>query len=175
MLIACANVADLLLARASTRQKEIAIRAALGAGRQRLIRQLLAESVLLSILGGVLGLLFGIHAILRFAPPVARLNQVALDLRVLAFTSFVSLLTGLLFGLVPSRQALRSDLTTPLKVAGPGPGEGSRDLMRSVLVVSEVGLASVLLVGAGLLIESLMRVLRVNPGFDASNVLTFSG
>ena len=176
MLIACANVANLLLARARTRQKEIAIRAALGAGRQRLIRQLLTESVLLSILGGVLGLLFGtwgIHAILRFAPHVARLNQVALDLRVLAFTSFVSLLTGLLFGLVPARQALRCDLTTPLKVAGPGPGAGARDPMRSVLVVSEVALASVLLVGAGLLIESLMRLLRVNPGFDASNVLTF--
>jgi putative ABC transport system permease protein len=181
LLIACANVANLLLARASVRRREIAIRAALGAGRRRIIYQLLTESVLLSLIGGVLGLglgYFGLHALLAMNPGnIPRIGEhgtsVTTDWRVLAFTLLVAVLTGILFGLIPAIHASRTDLNITLKESGSRSGTGLRqNKARSVLVVTEIALALVLLVGSALLIRTYLALRTVKPGFDAHNILT---
>jgi predicted permease len=177
LLIACANVANLLLAHASSREKELAIRAALGAGRARLVRQLLTESLILAFAGGLLGLAFGywgLQALLTLAPKnTPRIGEVSLDPLVLAFTFGVSLLTGVFFGLVPAWHTARTDLRETLNEASRGSSAagGSRRL-RAVLVVSELALAVLLLVGAGLLIRSFSRLLGVSPGFQTQHLLT---
>ena len=176
LLIACANVANLLLARAASRQKEVAIRTALGARRGRIIRQLLTESVLLSAAGGVVGLLlalWGISLLLSLAPEdLPRVRDVSLDGRVLGFTAAVTLLTGLIFGLVPALQASKPNLNETLKDAGRGSTEGGRHhVIRSGLVVFEVATALVLLVGAGLMIKSFLQLQKVDPGFNPDNAL----
>jgi putative ABC transport system permease protein len=181
LLIACANVANLLLARATLRRREIAIRSSIGAGRGRIIRQLLTESVLLSLAGGALGLLIGyagVRALLALNPgDIPRIGQhgslVMLDWRVLVFTLAISFLTGILFGLIPAFNASRTDLNTTLKESGLRSGSGLRhNKARSLLVIAEMSLAVVLLVGAGLMIRTFGVLRSVDPGFDAHNVLT---
>jgi putative ABC transport system permease protein len=181
LLIACANVANLLLVRATMRKREIAIRAAMGAGRGRIIRQLLTESVLLSLGGGVLGLIlgyFGVHALLTINPGnIPRVGEqgaaVTLDWRVLAFTLLVSLGTGILFGLIPAFSASHADLSLTLKESGSRSGSGlSQNKARATLIITEVALALVLLVGAALLIRTFAALRGVNPGFSTDNVLT---
>ena len=177
LLIACANVANLLLARSTARQKEVAIRGALGASRSGLLRQFLAESVLLSLLGGVAGLLlayWGIRTVVALNPAnLPRLNEVGIDGPVLVFTLVVSLLTGVLFGLVPALRAFRPDLQGTLKEGGKTSVQGSgQHRLRSALVVAEVAVALVVLVGAGLLVRSLWRLQEVDPGFETDRVLT---
>jgi len=177
LLIACVNVANLLLAQASAREKELAIRAALGAGRARLVRQLLTESMILGLAGGLLGLVlayWGVGALRALVPATTpRIDEVHLDAVVLAFTFGVSLLTGLFFGLAPAWHVARTDLRESLNEAGRGTsaaGESRR--LRSWLVVSELALAVLLLVGAGLLIRSFSRLLDVSPGFQTQHLLT---
>ncbi|HEX4947024.1 MAG TPA: ABC transporter permease, partial [Blastocatellia bacterium] len=177
LLIACANVANLLLARATARQKEIAVRAALGATRGTVIRQLLTESVMLSVLGGSAGLVlawWGTEALIRLSPPeLADLQAVQISLPVLLFTFVIALLTGIIFGLVPAVEAARVDLNETLKEGGKNPGSTSRShRLRNVFVVAEVALALVLLICAGLLIRSFAHLQAVDPGFNASNLLT---
>ncbi len=181
LLIACANVANLLLARATGRKRELAIRTALGAGRARLIRQMLTESVLLSLAGGVVGLalgIIGIRALLSInTAGLPRLGTdgslVGADWRVLTFTLIVSVGTGLLFGVIPALQAARIDLCATLKEGGGRSGTGFRhNKARSLLVVTEVALALILLVGSALLIRTSLALRKVDPGFDPDNVLT---
>ena len=179
LLIGCANVANLLLARATTRHKEMAIRSALGASRGRVVRQLLTESVLLAMAGGALGLLvamWGTDVLVSLSrEDLPRASQIGLDGRVLGFTFLVSILTGVIFGLVPAIHSSKTDLNESLKEGGRGSTEGARrNRLRAVLVVGEVAIAIVLLAGAGLLIQSLRRLQQVNPGFNPQNTMTFS-
>lgn len=183
LLIACANIASLLLARASARSREFAVRAALGAGRGRLIAQLLAESVLLSVSGGILGLVIavaaihGIRSISSFDIP--RAHEIHLDWTVLAFTIAISLSTGMLFGLLPSVSASRPDIIGALRAKGDTVGQANiqRNRLglnaRGMLVITQVALSIVLLIGAALLIQSVTRLRGENPGFNPANVLTF--
>ena len=184
LLIACANVAGLMLARAAARQKEMAVRLALGAGRTRIVRQLLTESVMLSVIGGALGILFaywGAHAILSFVSsnqPRPLGFATGVDLRVLGFTVAISLLTGILFGIAPTLRSARVDLTPALKE---GEGSGAKSAQASgkwfsignALVVAQVALAIVVLVGAGLLVRTLQNLRSVDVGFDSHNILIF--
>jgi putative ABC transport system permease protein len=178
LLIACANVANLLLARATSRRRELAVRAALGAGRSRLARQLLAESVVLSIAGGVCGLLLAWWAVAFLRTVVAerltvqRLEAVGIDGWVLAFTLGSALLSGVLFGIVPALTAAGLSVNESLKESGRTGSSAHGNRARSVFVVAEVALALILLVGAGLLLRSFMRLLDVNPGFDPSRTVT---
>ena len=177
LLIACANVANLLLARAAVRQKEIALRLALGASRQRLIRQFLTESVLLAAFGGGIGLLFavvGLSVLKRFIPPnISHAQAITIDAKVLIFTVVVSLVTGLIFGLAPATQAANFNLNDTLKESGRDSAAGSRgNRIRGLLVVSEVAVSFILLIGAGLLINSFLHLRNIDPGFRAEKKLT---
>jgi putative ABC transport system permease protein len=175
LLIACVNVANLSLSRASARQKEISIRAALGAGRLRIVRQLLAESLLLSIIGGGAGALLAFGAIklssVSLLAGLPRAEEVTVDGQVLLFTMAISIVTGVVFGVTPALQASNPDLNDALKEGGRS-SSGSRAGLRNLLVVSEIALSLVLLIGAGLLVKSFLRLQSVNAGFDPRNVLT---
>ena len=169
LLIACVNVANLVLARSSGRSREFAIRAALGAGQTRMMRQLLTESVLLSLISGSVGVLiaaWGTRAALGILPSaLPRVEEIGLDLRVLAFSGIISLLAGILFGLIPALKMSRADVNESLKEGGRS-GSGVRHRALSVFVMSEMAMAVVLLVGAGLMVRSLTKLWRVDPGFN---------
>jgi predicted permease len=178
LLIACANVANLLLSRATIRSRELAIRAAVGASRARIIRQLLTESATLSLVGGLLGIFIAtlaVFAFRRFGPEnIPRLHEVGVDGRVMAFTFALSVLTGILFGLAPALRTSRVDLNEALKEGGRSAGGGAagrgHHLMRKLLVIFEVALSLVVLICAGLLVRSYQRVVNAHPGFDSRNV-----
>jgi predicted permease len=177
LLIACANVAHMLLARSAARQKEIAVRSALGARRGRMLRQFLTESLLLALFGATAGLLVafaGIRLLVALGPSdIPRVETVGFDFRVLLFVLFASVITGVVFGLAPAWQASRAALNDALKDSARGSSEGIlRNRLRSVLVASEFALALVLLIGAGLMVRSLTALLAINPGFDPHHVLT---
>src|SRR5262245_4178853 len=177
LLIACANVANLLLARATARYKEIAVRAALGANRRRVIRQLLTESLLLGLGGGLLGLLlawWGTAALIRLIPEdVPRLAEINIDRWVFGFTLLISLVTGVVFGLAPALQASKVELTEAMKEGSRGVGAGAgRGRLRGALVVAEIAIALVVLIGAGLLLQTFRRLQQVDLGFDIHNILT---
>ena len=176
LLIACANVANLLLARAAARQKEMAIRAALGAGRWRVIRQLLTESLLLAASAGALALLlavWGVDLLRTMAPDnFPRAGEISVDARVFGFTLVVSMLTGIMCGLIPAIQGSRMDLNETLKDGGRSYDAAGRNRLGSALVVAEVALSMLLLVGAGLMLRSFIRLMSVDPGFDPQNALT---
>ncbi len=176
LLIACANVAHMLLARAARRQREIAVRVAIGATRARMIAQLLTESVLLALVGGIAGLglaEIGVRILAtQGASSIPRAATITLDTRVLLATAFVTLLTGVAFGLAPALRASNTDLTSALKEGERGSTEGHKNRTRSVLIASEFALALMLLVGAGLLIRSFTAMQSLNPGYDSANVLT---
>ena len=182
LLITCANVAGLLLARSVQRQKEISIRVALGARRARILRQMLTESILLALIGGTVGTLLAVWlvpAIVGLIPQAAltsmpTLQDLHVNAGVLAFSLAISLLTGILFGIIPALQILKSDLRQELQEAGRSSVGGVHNRFRDVLVISEVALAVVLLVGAGLMLRSLQQVLNQDPGFDTTNLLTLS-
>ena len=179
LFIACLNIINLMLAQSISRTREVAIRMALGASRGRVIRQLLTESVLLAIVGGILGLVLafvGVRALSSLATDtLPGANNIAIDWRVLVFTMALSMLTGIVFGLAPSLQFSRPDMQDMLKEGGRGGTEGARrHLLRKLLVISQVGFAIVLLVGAGLLIRSFGKLRDVNPGFDPQNILTMN-
>jgi putative ABC transport system permease protein len=176
LLIACSNVANLVLARASARQKEMAIRVALGAGRFRIIRQLMSEALLLALLAGTLGLLvavWAVEALQTMNPAVLpRLNELSVDGRVVAFGLLFSLLTGVLFGLFPALQAARPDVHKTLKEGGRSGGASGRQRVRSALVIVEVALSVALLIGAGLLLRSFSKLQEIKPWFEPNNLLT---
>lgn len=177
LLIACANIINLMLVRSATRKKEIAVRAALGAGRLRLLRQLLTESITLSLLGGAAGVLlgmWGVKALLALNPiSIPSYNRITVDLTVLGFTLVASVVTGLVFGLAPAWQTLRFDLNSALKEGGRSNiAEPGQRRLSSLLVIAEMAMAVVLLIGAGLLLRSFAHVLDVKPGFTTENLLT---
>ncbi len=177
LLISCANVANLLLSRSSARKREFALRAALGAGRLRIIRQLLTESLLLSIAGGIAGTLlaaWGVYVLSTIVPPdFPRRGEIAIDGWVLGFTLLISVLTGIIFGLAPAIQSTKMDLTEALKSSGRNSaGSSNRHSLRSLLVMSEMALALILLIGAALMIQSFLRLRHVGAGFRPDNVLT---
>jgi putative ABC transport system permease protein len=177
LLIACANVANLLLVRAMSRQKEVAIRKALGASRRRLIRLFLTESVLVALMGGVLGSLlafWGINILIALSPGnIPRIGEARLDMLALGFTLAVSLLTGIIFGLAPAVEASNPDLNESLKEGGKNPSQGvSNARIRSLLMVSEVSMALILMICAGLMIKSFLRLQQVNAGFNPERILT---
>jgi putative ABC transport system permease protein len=176
LLIVCANVANLTMARASTRTKEFALRSALGAGRGRLIRQLLTESVLLAVAGGICGLglaTWGLRLLVALSPAaVPRLTEIRLDWRVLTFALGASLLTGIVFGVLPALTSARVNLNETLKEGGRDAGAGASQRTRGALVAAEVALALVVLVSAGLLVKSFWRLQQINPGFDATRLTT---
>ncbi len=176
LLIACANVANLLLAKATARQKEIAIRSALGAGRGRLLKQMLTESFLLSVAGGAAGLLvavWGAELLVKLTPSsIPRADNIGVDAAVLSFTLLLSLLTGTIFGLLPAWQASKPDFNEALKDGGKGAAGTRGAKTRNILVVAEIALALVLLIGAGLLLQSFYRLQNVELGFNPNNVLT---
>jgi putative ABC transport system permease protein len=181
LLIACANVANLLLARSMTRQREMAVRAALGAGRGRVVRQLLTESLLLALVGGGLGFVFalwGTQGLLRLVPQdIPRMAQIKMDSHVFFFTLLAALVTGILFGLAPALQSANRNLFESLKESSGGAGLSGglpHNRLRAALVVAEMALALTLLMGAGLMLQSFARLQNVNPGFNPHNVLTFT-
>jgi predicted permease len=178
LFIACSNVANLLLAKNLARQKEIAIRTALGATRARVLQQILTETVLLAVAGGILGVIvahFGVALIVSFlAQRLPRATEIGVDGWVLAFTIVISIASGLLAGLVPALSLSKTDPQEGLKQGGRTDSDGGSHRARKVLIVSEVALSLILLVGAGLTIRSLWKLRALDPGFDSSNVLTVS-
>src|SRR5205085_7713216 len=180
LLIACANVANMMMARAASRTKEIAVRLALGASRWRIMRQLMTESVILAILGGAAGILLALWGVdtLKAAMPgdtvryIIGWKNISINLSVLGYTLGLAVFVGILFGLAPALQASRPDLNETLKEGGGKTTASGHHRLRSVLVVSEVALALMLLVGAGLMMKSFWQILKTNPGFNGDNVLT---
>src|SRR6185503_13834442 len=177
LLIACANIVNLMLVRSAARRREIAVRAALGAGRLRLLRQLLTESITLSVLGGAAGILigsWGVNALLALNPiAIPSYNKIGVDMTVLVFTLVASVVTGVVFGLAPAWQSLRVDLNSALKDGGRGAvAESGQRRLSSLLVITEMAMAMVLLIGAGLLLRSFAHLLDVKPGFTTENLLT---
>src|SRR5262245_23750866 len=175
LLIAVANVANLLLSRSTVRQREIAIRAALGAGRRRIMRQLLTESLLLSIIGGAIGCMVSVWAVDALVGMIPEelpfFVRFAIDTRVIVFAFTITILTGILFGLAPAVSSSKPNLNDTLKETSPQTSGGRRRFLRNALISSEVSLALVLLIGSALMIESFFRIRRVQPGFDRTNLL----